>query len=426
MRILLFGNINSGKTTAAEILQQILPQYHYISIDQFRKLYGNGSVESEKIAQLEFVKKASQSEHALIESSGLGPLGNLLHQHLPPKTSVILYFDTSLEECLTRIQSKDFSASPYPKSPETIEETITRCHTEFLNGDLHSLWEDSALIVIPIHSNQPLDKQLHNIPYKKYSSLVNTIEVLKKIDSNASVIWYGSGPTGRLTKYSDIDLFYLSSKSLNQIFNSLKNEYFQAYYVDKLNNKIMLFFDPNNLVEISCDDKIDSLEKFYCESGILNHSWSVLYGDRNILEAIRAFTKKYNENSLIEYLITEIVYFVATLPKLSQKNDRYKFFFHSNIILHNMVRLEKILRREFHKNFLPEQSYETLNSFDWNTFNFKLTDDLGIVFGQIYRSVMNMIYNLNKEYTDLNDKIDFMKQISYELTDPKNFNDGED
>ncbi len=134
MKVLVLGNIGSGKTT---ICQNILTQdrrWQLVSIDEFRRQYGDGSLKGEYLARKHFLDEVNQKNSwQLIECTGLGELGAALYKQLknsPMKVSVMIV-QCDPEICLQRIQNRDWSQIPYPKVEEKISDTIYRLASEF-------------------------------------------------------------------------------------------------------------------------------------------------------------------------------------------------------------------------------------------------------------------------------------------------------
>ncbi|MBF9018491.1 MULTISPECIES: hypothetical protein [unclassified Oceanispirochaeta] len=131
MRIFIFGNINSGKSTLLDVLKIRYPQYSILRIDDFRRKYGKGDIESDLYAQEMFVQAVLEHENALVESTGLGPLGQRLKEAFHGLLGVILYVDTPIYLCLERIDPEKFKNTPYPVFSETLENTAhsgESCH----------------------------------------------------------------------------------------------------------------------------------------------------------------------------------------------------------------------------------------------------------------------------------------------------------
>jgi len=71
VKILIIGNINAGKTTAASILSKEL-NIKFKSIDDFRKEYGDLTITGDYLAYYHFLKAAQSSKDIILEFSGVG------------------------------------------------------------------------------------------------------------------------------------------------------------------------------------------------------------------------------------------------------------------------------------------------------------------------------------------------------------------
>ncbi len=71
MKILIIGNIGSGKTTLGEKIQE-LTGYKFVQIDVLRELYLNNSVSGEYLSQFKFLKSVERKENMIFEFTGIG------------------------------------------------------------------------------------------------------------------------------------------------------------------------------------------------------------------------------------------------------------------------------------------------------------------------------------------------------------------
>jgi hypothetical protein len=71
---------------------------------------------------------------------------------IPEKMFVIIRVRASLEECLERIHSKDFSKTPFPATSDPIEESIIRMDARFGKG-FDVMWAGKAIDIIDYFGN---------------------------------------------------------------------------------------------------------------------------------------------------------------------------------------------------------------------------------------------------------------------------------
>ena len=71
MKILIIGNVGSGKTTLGEKIQKITG-FKFVQIDQLREKYLKGAVSEEYYCQYEFLKTIEENENLILEFTGVG------------------------------------------------------------------------------------------------------------------------------------------------------------------------------------------------------------------------------------------------------------------------------------------------------------------------------------------------------------------
>ena len=96
----------------------------------------------------------------------------------------------------------------------------------------------------------------------------------------------------------------------------------------------------------------------------------------------------------IEYLVSELLYFVKSLPKIIEENDRYKYYFHFNIIVHNYIRVNEILKGNVKYNYLPKVDYDEykelieLDQSDLNTHYIKTREMVRKLLKKYYKNYL--------------------------------------
>lgn len=119
MKILVFGNLGSGKSTVSRFLGEKLPGFTRLSIDDFRRSHGDGTLEAERLAKRLFIEAVQPHADQIIESTGCGETAVMLSQRLLPseERKILILIATPLNECLKRL-GKRFWDVPYPAPPE--------------------------------------------------------------------------------------------------------------------------------------------------------------------------------------------------------------------------------------------------------------------------------------------------------------------
>ena len=151
MKILIFGNLASGKTYLSNEIQLFFPNVEYLAIDDFRRKIGDGSMEQELKAKQSFFDSIKVNHFQIIEATGCGDTGEtiaqLLAQTNEPKLLYIL--QTPLKICSERLKSRVWDI-PYPSLTtnafKLLEETDLLIRTNFIQ----SLWKDAKLCKITI------------------------------------------------------------------------------------------------------------------------------------------------------------------------------------------------------------------------------------------------------------------------------------
>lgn len=151
MKILIFGNIGSGKTTLAKAVLDIFPKFNYVAIDEFRRRFGDGGLDGEFEAVEQFLETiADEDADQVIECTGVGRVGSLawgaLHDYPGPVIVVILQVDP--ETCLARTKDRVWSATPYPWPNDDMTQVIPRIDELFTQPDIKPLWEKLANVTI--------------------------------------------------------------------------------------------------------------------------------------------------------------------------------------------------------------------------------------------------------------------------------------
>ena len=102
MKILISGNIASGKGTLIRQLVEELPYYDHIAIDDYRERYGDGTEDGELRAREQFIFDIRWSEFCFIECTGVGKLYSLVKPEID--YNFLLY--TNQKVCLKRFDER--------------------------------------------------------------------------------------------------------------------------------------------------------------------------------------------------------------------------------------------------------------------------------------------------------------------------------
>lgn len=356
MRIFVFGNINAGKTYLINELSSIVKGFTVLSIDDYRRKHSSATWESEQKTQELFTSDVENLDNIIVECSGLGPLGIKLASVINIKTDIIIWKKTSLELCIERLSSKDLSLTPYPETTERIEDTIYRCHKEFEEGKLNQIWNEKVMQIITINEV----KDLHDIPfnlYSKFSSIVSNLYHNSLIDT---IYPFGSFARNQVTKQSDIDCFIVTRLSTQEVVNLLKETSYT--FIDTIKNKIVIRYHDKTMIELMVVKRLQDGERYLKGSLIKSPMQSVIKLSKCDEKYIKSldFENSYPIDS-IDTLVSNMMYFVYSLPKLLESDNRYKYYFHFNIILHDYIRINEILNGNIKFNYLPKVEVDNYN-----------------------------------------------------------------
>ncbi len=149
MKIGVFGNINSGKSSAVKKLSIILPNHTVVQIDVMRQQYGDGSIKGEEMAQEKFISAIQNSDNVIFEFTGYGVIADKLHKTLSDKSIVIVNVKTKVETCLARTAHKDFTLIPYPYKDSDINKTIKNLSMIFDEHNfIYEFWKSKSFMII--------------------------------------------------------------------------------------------------------------------------------------------------------------------------------------------------------------------------------------------------------------------------------------
>lgn len=145
MKILIFGNIASGKTTLAMKLAKKLPHFQHLAIDNFRRQYGDGSMEKEKLAKTKFFQSIEANKNQIIEAMGFGDVGAYLAETLGglPELKIIVLLKTPLSLCMERLEKREWYV-PYP-APKEKAISLTEITDELIRDNILEFYWENAL-----------------------------------------------------------------------------------------------------------------------------------------------------------------------------------------------------------------------------------------------------------------------------------------
>ncbi|MDO6428903.1 hypothetical protein Q4489_18035 [Thalassotalea sp. 1_MG-2023] len=139
MKILVIGNIASGKSTLSNSILGLYPEFCSISIDEMRKLHSDGSELGEKYAKQVFIDCISSDETCqIIEFSGIGELAALTFEKIKSDSNILIIYLRVPEEIINlRLQNRCWD-TPFPLPLENLPTAIKHTSSEFSRGVIES------------------------------------------------------------------------------------------------------------------------------------------------------------------------------------------------------------------------------------------------------------------------------------------------
>lgn len=342
MKIFIIGNINSGKTYYSKKIRKIFKDYEYISIDDYRKKYGDFTIKGEEKSKEEFIKKINSLEKCIVEFSGLGEMVEKINKD----NYIVLYINTKIDVCLERINKEKFSKIPYPKNwNQPIEQTIKDLDFLIQSEAYNKLWFMDSINYFEFCSDEEFDK----IPLNYYFVLSNLLETISLM--NLTCISFGGLANKTVGNKSDIDLFLICDD-----YKKVKTSFEINYPNIKISNyKNKLYFTFNKIpVEIICIKNISEIQFLYSHSKIDNVKPTILCGkcDEKFIKELNTFNGECELRETIEYL----KYTFFLLETMDKEND-LKFWLNTTIVSFCMYKLKYyLINNDFKDFFLPNKS----------------------------------------------------------------------
>ena len=134
-KIVLIGNLSSGKTTIGRELAEQL-DIEYVTIDDCRRVMSDGTMSGEYRAWLKFISTCEEPHSAILEFSGGGPHAYNVAKALVDSglKTYVFWLDLPVEECITSSIERKFDA-PYPYPLGDIPSLI-----KFIAAEIETAW----------------------------------------------------------------------------------------------------------------------------------------------------------------------------------------------------------------------------------------------------------------------------------------------
>ncbi len=399
MHIYIFGNLNSGKTTLSQQIQRRLPEFPYLSLDEYRIRFGDGTEQGEQLACEYFLAAVKQQENAIVEFTGYGQTANLLTNQLDRKTGISICCTRDIEQSINSIDDEKYSETPYPssyKKLQAVDEAIIFLKDKVMPTALETHWQRQIWQSYYFDFSDNFDAFWAAFPLSQHTWVSKLNKVLSTDTSVSTALLYGSLGANQLTKRSDIDLFIQSSISVQEWHERLLRLFGeQLTHTDILGSKITLRTQDRLLIEIVVGQSLSDISLYYRESQIYNVHFTILKGEFGLAEQLDAVTKAHtSEQKQATELAAQVYFLFCSLPNLIANNDSYKYHFHCAIIQHYCVQLEHLLLSEFKHNYLPKHAATTLIDFPWQAFECSATHIITEQYVELYQYLITLFEKL--------------------------------
>lgn len=384
MQIFVVGNINAGKSVVVDKLSKIFPYYSLLSIDHYRQRYGDGTHEKEIEVRNRFACDILESHDAIIEFSGGSSIASLFIDQLIPNRFLVIEVQADAEICLERIAVKDFSQTPYPTYTETIEATILRLDSEFRQGSIQTNFRNKYLIKYNLRS----DCNLYEYPWLQYHYALKLVKLLE--ENGKVIISYGSMGAGRMNVHSDVDLFLLTVESVDNVVSRVHKLWAEAEIVIQ-KNQIAIFY-CDQLLEVKVIQSIEEAKEYYQTAEIIDPEKTVLFDKNGVISILKKWLQEKGDNEF-KNTLDRYRYFIRTLPRLINKQDSYKYYFHCNIILHEYMKLTYQLLGNKEYLYLPKNAKQYLSLEEWERLPYSIGENLQ----EHYSCIKGMLYQMEKK-----------------------------
>ncbi|MBS1776158.1 MAG: hypothetical protein JSS64_07740 [Bacteroidetes bacterium] len=161
MKVLLFGNVGSGKTTLISKLKEIF-SFEVIAIDDYRRKYGDGTKEGEILAKKNFLQSIILHKNQFIECIGVGQLADDLYELLShtDEKIVCLTIIVPKEVCKTRLESRVWDI-PFPEPLEKVFILLKKTELRIEDGLIEEKWKKLKNVALIFRNNTlPCDSDM--------------------------------------------------------------------------------------------------------------------------------------------------------------------------------------------------------------------------------------------------------------------------
>ena len=173
MKILLFGNVGCGKSTMSNEILNTDNQFRLLNIDEFRRRFGDGSMEKEKLAKKIFVDEIDASNsNQIIECSGLGDTVEMVFEKLSKSndTKIVFLLLADSAICIQRLTNRIWDI-PYPDKTSIVNKLIEKQELIYQTDFLVTKWLNLSNTIFMSVVNNSTDDVKNNL--QKITTLIN-------------------------------------------------------------------------------------------------------------------------------------------------------------------------------------------------------------------------------------------------------------
>jgi len=141
MKILLIGNIGSGKTIIGNLLSEKL-NIPFIAIDEIREKNSDGTIAGEYLSLHHFMKNCQDEQSKILETSGIGCHKHSIKKALEDSQNDIFIVMIFSEIKLNKLRLKNKKWPPHPW-PLNIDVLLQKTELELKDDFNHGFWVNS-------------------------------------------------------------------------------------------------------------------------------------------------------------------------------------------------------------------------------------------------------------------------------------------
>ena len=148
MKILVLGNMGSGKTTVLTRLRKAFP-FEVVAVDDYRRKYGDGTEKGESSARQNLIKAIRPYKNQYIECIGLGKTSEAVFELLSKNEEplICLKLVAPKEICERRLRARKWDI-PFPQPLIKTSELIDNMDKRIAAGLIEEFWGKKSNTVI--------------------------------------------------------------------------------------------------------------------------------------------------------------------------------------------------------------------------------------------------------------------------------------